>query len=305
MEPWLQVRGDWRRPDDTSIHELFWCSESEFGQLFPRPTPDQVGAFYELESYYTHRDVQASRPHLRLIERLKMHLAWRADQGMTMTADYLSRLSGSASLRICDIGCGHGALLEQLQSRGHKVTGVEPDCAARKVASRKTLTIHEGTAEALPDVIREQHFDVVIMSHVLEHCIDPAAALSNGSKLLSPNGVIVVETPNNRARGLKVSGVYWRWLDVPRHLNFFTDKSLALMCEVSDLCVLKTEYAGYCRQFTPNWIEDEYRISQQLEPYPNSRPQLARRNWWLLLNTMFAHPSRKYDSVRIIAGIKS
>ena len=100
----------------------------------------------------------------------------------------------------------------------------------------------------------------MVISHVLEHCRDPIAALANARALLSDRGVLMVETPNSAALGCKVRGAGWYWLDVPRHLNFFTEDSLRTLCAHVGLLPQRAEYSGFSRQFSVGWIEAETRI---------------------------------------------
>src|SRR6266850_3384010 len=113
--------------------------------------------------------------------------------------------------------------------------GVEPDPTARRVAAERGLEVYAGTAEELPPEIRHRAFDIVVFSHVLEHCLEPIRALQIAASRLKPNGVTVVETPNNEAAGCREAGSAWPWLDVPRHLNFFTAQSLRLACQAVGL----------------------------------------------------------------------
>ena len=52
--PWLTVPGDWRRPKAKERHKIYWDAERSFGQILPRPQPEEVASFYELDEYYTH-----------------------------------------------------------------------------------------------------------------------------------------------------------------------------------------------------------------------------------------------------------
>ena len=209
--------------------------------------------------------------------------------------------------RACDLGCGGGDLLTRLSRLGHEVVGVEPDPAAREVVRGKGHRVLAGTAEELPEEIRGERYDLVVLSHVLEHCLDPGRAVANATGLLADRGVLAIETPNNDARGLGRAGVLWPWLDVPRHLNFFTSRSLAAICEGAGLSVRGVEYCGYTRQFLPGWIRAERRIRDAFSAGGGDAaglpgPHRESSAWWLLLSTAWAPDRLKCDSVRVIAG---
>ena len=66
---------------------------------------------------------------------------------------------------------------------------------------------------------------------VFEHLHDPAAAFQRCGELLRPGGRLIVQVPNLRS-------IYARWAkqeDVPRHLFFFTEKTLRAYGQVSGL----------------------------------------------------------------------
>jgi SAM-dependent methyltransferase len=262
------------------------------GRIHPVPTPDELLIHYQGDDYYTHggtRQIPANRGS----SRARFHMAWRADRSQSLTADFLtSRFPPSAE--VCEIGCGDGSLLAGLAARGASVVGIEPDPAARKIAQGR-VSVLDGTAEALPSSLSHCRFDAVILSHVLEHCTDPMLAMRNVSKLLRPGGIAIVAVPNNECRGARISGPAWRWLDVPRHLNFFTTRSLCRLARMAHLDVTQTGYEGYCRQFGNEWIGEEIRIRNEfaMDPAPSA--------WLLLLRTMFAKPQMKYDTVWIVA----
>jgi 2-polyprenyl-3-methyl-5-hydroxy-6-metoxy-1,4-benzoquinol methylase len=302
MTFWLRVPGDWRRPEVPASYDLFWSPRARFGQLHPRPSRWEVADFYDVD-YYTHEDDSAPRePAKTFFERVREHLAWRADYGSDITAGRLKSLAASDSPALLDVGCGDGQLLAEMRQAGWDGVGVEPDPAARRVARDRGLEVFDGVAEELPPQLRHRHFDVIVFNHVLEHCLDPFEALRAGAARLKPNGVVVAETPNSEAAGGRDAGVAWPWLDVPRHLNFFTARSLALACEGAGLVPGDAEYTGYTRQFQRHWLELEQRIRRAL-----ARGESAPRRgsdfhgWGLLLRTALSPSRYKYDSVRVFA----
>ncbi|MBE9039219.1 class I SAM-dependent methyltransferase [Oscillatoriales cyanobacterium LEGE 11467] len=306
MKPWLLVPGDWLRATDNPF-QLYWCEESQYGCLYPRPSASEIAHLYDYEGYYTHTTASRELDERSFLERLCLHIAWRLDRGSDLTADWFARHFGSTSQEVCEVGCGNGKLLGQLQAAGHTVIGVEPDAEARRLAMQnRGLQVFPGTAESMPAQVQSKRYDVVIMAHVLEHTLNPLLALENVMDLLKPNGKLVLETPNNAAVGLGWSGVTWFCLRVPEHLHFFTQPSLSAICEQVGLQVKASEFRGYCRQFSPPYIHTERQIWESLNSLGSCRDDLpsinsSQKAWLLLLRTIFAREEQKYDCVRVIA----
>lgn len=306
----MTIPMDWRRPDSDDSYQLYWDDHNAYGMLYPRPSIQAVASFYDVENYYTHssEDIR-KRPgsFSGITARLLGRLTWQVDQSVYLDEAWFRRNFNGRRCRILDVGCGGGELLAELKAAGHDVVGLEQDPAARKVAAERGLTVYDGVAEQYPPEIEPESFDIVLMIHVLEHTVDPVAAVKSVSSVLKPGGIFVVETPNHDALGFQQSGATWRWLDVPRHLNFFTSQSLENMCAVAGLSSKHTEFRGYTRQFESEWIHEEQKIWDQYKVRLNGDSHiLPRRNtqwgaWKLFSQTVFAPNNQKYDSLRVIA----
>lgn len=307
--PWLTVPGDWRKPRVARSFPLVWCDVCRYGHVSPRPDVAELASFYDVDDYYTHHAPRTRDERRPLFERLRIALAWRADRrrlwGLTPAA--VEHYGVRPPAKLCDIGSGNGGLLRRMAAAGFDVVGIEPYAEAVRSAIAEGLRVVRGSAEAIPLELSGESFDAVTMMHVLEHTLDPAAAVAGAVELLAPGGTFFVETPNQACRGAQAAGIAWRWLDVPRHLNFFTPDSLRLICERAGLEVVGVEYTGYIRQFDDEWIADEQEIHRRLTAFadPDCTPLPPRNNAWraalLLAQTCFASDDAKYDSVRVVA----
>ena len=310
MSPWLTVPIDWRRPTVPQSYQLFWEAKSQYGMLYPRPTVAQTAEFYQLDEYYTHHlsssNEKLAGNHKQLFEMILQRVAWQYDHGVHIENDWPVRYYRRPG-RLLDIGSGSGKILLHFSAKGWETVGIDPDFAARQAAAKRGLQTLDGTAENIPAILKGQKFDAVIMTHVLEHCIDPVQALRNAADLLKRGGRLIVEVPNCGATAFKKAGITWRWLDVPRHLNFFTLQSLRAICELVGLETENIEFQGYYRQFTRNWLTDEQLIWDRYHQYghiPSSQLPTRQNHLQfsrLLLQTIFAPAEQKYDSVRLIA----
>jgi 2-polyprenyl-3-methyl-5-hydroxy-6-metoxy-1,4-benzoquinol methylase len=307
ISPWLHVPGDWRRPKNNASYHLYWCENCKFGQVLPRPSVEEIPSFYQVEEYYTHSSnsvSQNSEVKKSFLAKVLSNLAWRLDKGKELNIQWLQNHLPNQNLSVCEIGCGNGAKLKFIKDVGYEVIGVEPDDAAREVAISEGLKVLPGTAEALPKELDDAKFDVIFLNHVLEHVREPKLALQNAKKLLSPGGKIIIETPNNISIGFKQSVIIWHFLDVPRHLSFFTSNSLKLLCKNEGLKVEELEFRGYYRQFSDGWREIEQEIFRQMqkkiEPSKLPPQNTLWQAWKLFFKTAWAAPDAKYDSVRVV-----
>jgi 2-polyprenyl-3-methyl-5-hydroxy-6-metoxy-1,4-benzoquinol methylase len=309
QRPWLALPGDWRRPSKRQAFHLVWCDSCEYGSLIPRPRLEELGEHYAVDDYYTHHAPQAVAATRSLGDRIRVRLAWQFDRGREAELEPASlvRYGVTEQARVCDIGCGNGGLLRRLAAAGYQVAGMDPDADACRATRVQGFKVAQGTAEQLPAQLARGSFDVVTMMHVLEHVLEPVTAVANISELLKSGGRFVVETPNNACLGLREAGITWRWLDVPRHLNFFTAESLKAVCRRAGLEIEAVEFTGYTRQFQFDWLADEQEIHRRLEAMDGeSSTPLPTRNspiqaWRLLTKTWRAPEPLKYDSVRVIA----
>jgi SAM-dependent methyltransferase len=71
-----------------------------------------------------------------------------------------------------------------------------------------------------------EQFDIVTVSHVIEHLHSPRTLLSNIFDLLKPGGLVYIDTPNIGSAGHKRFTNNWLHLDPPRHLVIFNRRTL-------------------------------------------------------------------------------
>lgn len=97
-------------------------------------------------------------------------------------------------LEICDIGCGCGMTLVELQAAGHEVIGIDPEPAAVRYCLMRKVDARVG---GLPELGEGEQGskDVVLLLHVLEHVADDRHALDAALGLLRPGGLLVAMVP--------------------------------------------------------------------------------------------------------------
>jgi SAM-dependent methyltransferase len=98
--------------------------------------------------------------------------------------------------KVLDLGCGRGGVMERLHTRAAFTAGLDPDLSSLREHRALALGFASGLAGALP--YRDDAFDLVCCSWVLEHLREPARVFSEVARVLRPGGQFVFLTPNAR-----------------------------------------------------------------------------------------------------------
>jgi len=110
-------------------------------------------------------------------------------------ARWLSVRVADREARILDVGCANGGLLRHFQELGYRrVAGVDPAAACVVHTRRLGIEARQGALGSVPAELGK--FDLVTVSHVLEHVQDLRGAVAALIPLLAEGGVVYVETPD-------------------------------------------------------------------------------------------------------------
>lgn len=245
---------------------LYLCASCKSAWLDPRPTEASIGNAYE--SYYTHvAEDDASKQSKSAFVRL-LH-AWLNDYKNTyyglsrnpseFGGRWLVRLVPSLRAkansqcrhlprppsdggRLLDVGFGNGGFLKLAGEMGWNAEGIDFDPKAVEVARARGLNVSCISAAEL--AARENQYDIITISHVIEHVHEPVALLRELHRLLKPGGRLWLETPNLQSSGSKKYGLNWRGLEPPRHLVLFTLDSLRMSLEGIGFISIKQHWHG-------------------------------------------------------------
>ncbi len=161
------------------------CSSCGLRRLDPMPSQDELRTFYEDDSL----------KHDYIRNNLSAYVA-----GIEKAEDYIPhRLKTIAAKRggvgrILDIGSAQGAFLNRAIGLGWEGAGLELSTEGVRAAQDQGLLVQQKTLHEAQ--FPPESFDVVHMSHVLEHLPDPLESLSEIRRILKPGGIVAIEVPN-------------------------------------------------------------------------------------------------------------
>jgi S-adenosylmethionine-dependent methyltransferase len=129
---------------------------------------------------------------------------WDALLG-NLTTDVVASVvsaTGRSALDVVDVGGGTGGLAVPLATLGHNVTVVDPSPDALAAAQRRAaevavpLSVVQGEAASVADMVGLATVDLVICHNVLEYVDSPADAMAGIARVLRPSGVVSVLASN-------------------------------------------------------------------------------------------------------------
>jgi len=139
---------------------------------------------------------------------------------------------------LLDVGCGEGAFLDACRQRlpNLRLSGIEP---TEEPASRARARGLDVTTGSFPDDLPpSERFDCIVFNDVLEHLVDPWAALQTAGERLSDEGWVVASIPNIRNLETMLALVRhgaWDYVDAGvldrTHLRFFTRSTILALFE--------------------------------------------------------------------------
>lgn len=138
-----------------------------------------------------------------------------------------------------DIGSGYGYFLQEALKAGFETLGIEPSQSIRSTSiNQHVLSEIEGLIEVkIKKTNFEQfyaknnkkRFDFITIIHTIEHVTNPRSLIINASKLLNPNGILYIETPNLDSHLFRAEKQNYTFLTPPDHVWIFSRRSFQVI----------------------------------------------------------------------------
>jgi SAM-dependent methyltransferase len=195
--------------------------------------PEELKKLYSFDFYW--HTLQKYRGHPSIEDRTETDQKdGRVEHWVSLVERY--RPVGN---RVLEVGCAHGVLLEELAKRGYSCVGTEVDEATAAWTREKTgLQILTGLfpgGEVPP-------CDIFLSFDVIEHSVSPEDFLREAAKVLSPEGIVILQTPIDLKQCDPPLGtMFEKSFDDTQHLFVFTRESISLLAERCGLKVAEVD----------------------------------------------------------------
>jgi SAM-dependent methyltransferase len=157
----------------------------------------------------------------------------------------LEEIHGTKS-DILDVGCGNGWAAAGLIPKGHRV--ISMDISTKNPADSLKRTPHYNHAAVTADVynmpFREDTFDYIIASEIMEHVPDPALFIQCLLKVLKRGGKLIITTPYNEKIEYCLCVHCNRKTPMHAHLHSFNEKNISTLIPASGVTYITNKFSS-------------------------------------------------------------
>lgn len=252
-------------------YSVYFCENCRVGKTFPYPS--NLDDLYQ-NVYPDKQKIGIKRIYNKILNTNYVSMLLLKMDRCDKFLDLISHKEWS-NLTILDVGCGTGNWMIALKNKGGIVAGVDLNPNAVKVAEGRGLNVRCMSAEGLVDL--EERFDMVFMSQILEHLVDPVETLKTISKLLKPNGKLVMALPNfDSYFRVQFKREWINWY-VPYHIFHHTKESTTIALSLAGFqtnnSITYTPPSWWLNSLILKWSKDKPKWEGRKRVYP----------WWLPL----------------------
>jgi 2-polyprenyl-3-methyl-5-hydroxy-6-metoxy-1,4-benzoquinol methylase len=199
--------------------------------------------------------------------------------------------------RLLDVGCATGFLLEEARQRGWEAYGVELSRWASEIAKTKLGADRVFWGALAEAKFPSSHFDAVVLKDTIEHLSNPRQELEEIRRIMKPDGLLCVNTPNIESLVSRLLRAKW-WGVKQSHLFYFTPKTLSRLLETCGFVPIKVR--SHARTFSFDYwtrkLVAYVSLGGPLLKFLEAHPRLA--GWPVTINfgdqtEVFARKSRQ------------
>lgn len=196
-------------------------------EIINKPSEQELNDYYEKKYFQEHKAT-----HKKVYDKDEIYYIYtRLERKLNIIDEISPRHSFSSFL---DVGCGEGWALDFFNKKGFDCTGIDYSSFGLKMQNPQFLknTVIGNIYRIVADFAKAgKKYDIILLDNVLEHVMDPLVLLRSAHSLLTDNGILIIEVPNDFSKlqlHLIENGFIDRpfWIAYPDHLSYFNKDGL-------------------------------------------------------------------------------
>jgi len=210
--------------------KILICSKCGCGFTHPQPILGELHYKQNTnyEELFTKKDLVYTETASNILDFIKYHTQ---EKGL---------------LSLVDIACGGGFLVQEASTRGYDAIGVDLNENVINWAKSKKRNVFHGD---ISELVISTKYDVIVLSHILEHLENPADLLTKCKQMLSNRGIIVVSQTDYNGILPKIFPWLWYGWQPVEHYWHFTPKSMDFLAQSVGLKIEKFENSSIHHSF--------------------------------------------------------
>src|SRR5438094_225977 len=228
--------------DAYGVAQCDWCAS-----LFVNPAPSLAA----LTDYYNNSECNKLL-HAIYRKRTNKPGDFINDHRVVTVMGCLKQAGDPGDIRVLEIGCGSGSFLSKLRAAiesgstpalsVQEYCGIDIDADAIARGEDPGLKLIHSSVEEFAR-IQSGSYDIVLCFELIEHLIDPSQFMQDSRRLLKPDGLMVLTTPNETGLEMVASDYNsYRLLAhsifPPMHLNAFSTANITHFALRNEFAVL-------------------------------------------------------------------
>lgn len=241
-----------------SVFDIFECTYCNTSFI----SSDQIKeSLYDL--IYKNTSLPGYERYLGYVSKIKQKdnpLKFLANQELSYRPIY-EFLKNKKNLNILDIGCGHGYLTYAMKEMGNNVKGI--DISKNAIDSAKSNFGNYYSNCNLKNHQAEKKYNLIVATELIEHLLDPFEFIQDCLNLLTPEGTIILTTPNKDF----IKNAVWKTDLPPVHTFWFSKKSFKHLSKTLGINLSFFNFNDYIEK-QDNKLAQYFVLKKQTKPFP-------------------------------------
>jgi len=244
---------------DKNIFTLVKCSNCNLVYLNPQPSKEELKKYYPADYGPFNlgtKDFFSKNILMEPLRRLRRKKSEIKVIDNKKTDNY----------KFLDYGCGDGKYLSSIRKQypNWELYGADNSETACNKTKEKGFFVYCGDIEDID--LPTDYFDMIHLGDVIEHVPNPSLVLSRLYKSMKPGGEIRLITPNIDSFAFYLFRSYWYALELPRHLQIFSEETLSQMLKKNGFTIKSTSFSLGPKVFIKSFYHLIGRRDSQIDP---------------------------------------